>query len=100
METVYVYRDNLSVLRATPGIIFVTGGNNFKVINATAGELKVTLPAGASSAPPVTIPAGKRRNISTKNQGPDTARAYSYQVTTRSGVRAKGNSDPILIIEN
>ena len=100
METVYVYRDSSSVLRASPGIIFVTGGNNFKVVNATASDVKVTLPSGASNDDPVTIPAGKRRNISTKDQGSSTTHAYSFQVTTLSGARAKANSDPVLIIEN
>ena len=100
METVYVYRDNNSVLRASPAIIFVTGGNHFKVVNATATDVKVALPSGASNDDPVTILAGKRQNISTKNQGSGTTRGYSFQVTTRSGVRAKANSDPVLIIEN
>ena len=106
METVnvYVYKNSYGEYRVHPAVVVVTGGQKFRVFNATGVALTVTVPAGASKPSDpveVDIPTEKHKDIKSRSQGSDNTRAYSYRVVvTKSGKKAHGNSDPILIIEN
>ena len=103
MEKVYVYKNSYGEYRVHPAVVVVTGGQKFRVFNATGVALTVTVPAGASKPSDpveVDIPTEKHKDIKSRSQGSDKTRAYSYKVATRLGKRAHGNSDPILIIEN
>jgi hypothetical protein len=103
MIKVYVYKDSSGVYRVEPGVAIITGGHKLRVVNASNARVNVTLPAGASKpSDPVTkaIEPHEREDFSTRSQGTDQARAFDYDVITKTGKAAKGNSDPILIIEN
>ena len=101
---VYVYKNSYGEYRVHPAVVVLEGGDKLRVVNATDVALKVTVPAGASKPSDpveVDIPTEKHKDIKSRSQGSDNTRAYSYRVVvTRSGKRARGNSDPILIIEN
>ena len=102
MERVYVYRSG-DTLRVTPGVVIVRGGQQFEVVNATGVAVKVTLPEDARhpEQPAETpVDSKKRKKIRTRNQGDDNSRGYEYAVVSSRGRRARGNSDPVLIIEN
>lgn len=70
---------------------------------ATGATLFVTVPAGASHARgpvKIAIPSEDHDDITTRSQGEGRNRSYNYTVKTSAGIRAKGNSDPVLIIDN
>ena len=74
-----------------------------EIYHLLAGDKRNMLPKGASkpSEPvDVRIPSEDHDDITTRNHGIDRNRGYNYTVETSSGIRAKGNSDPVLIIEN
>jgi hypothetical protein len=105
MVKVYVYKDSSGTYRVEPGVVVIPGGHKLRVVNASNTRLKVTLPAGASNpSDPVTKPIEprSREDFNTRSQGAEKARAYNYDVVTLTGKRksARGNSDPVLIIEN
>ena len=103
MVKVYVYKDNSEIYRVQPGVAIITGGHTFRVVNASPATVTVTIPDGASERRgrvTKSIPRNERADFITKSQGAKKARAYNYDVVTRSGKAARGNSDPILIIEN
>ena len=103
MEKVYVYKNSYGDYRVHPAVVILGGGDKLRVVNASGVTLKVTVPAGASKPGEpveVEIPAEKHEDIKSRSQGSGKTRAYSYKVTTQSGKKAHGNSDPILIIEN
>lgn len=104
MEKVYVYKNSYGDYRVYPGVVVVNAGENIRVINATGVAITVRVPAGASKpSDPVAaeIPSGDHDDIRARSQGRGKTKAYSYAVVTkRSKERARGNSDPVLIIEN
>lgn len=101
MTNVYVYKTSSSEYRVEPGVVVLDGGDTIRVINATAAKIKVVVPKGAAK-PPNTRKIGPAASgdFRTKSQGHGKIKAYSYKVSTSSGKKAHGNSDPILIIEN
>lgn len=103
MEKVYVYKDSYGDYRVHPGVIVVKGNENIRVVNASAVKITVKVPAGASKPNDpvaVDIPPEDHDDIKARSQGKGKTKAYAYKVTTSSGKKAHGNSDPILIIEN
>lgn len=103
MEKVYVYKNSSGEYRIHPAVVVLGGGHTLRVVNATGVTVTVTVPAGAvkpSDEVVVDIPAAANKDIKVRSQGFGKTRAYSYGVATKSGKRAHGNSDPILIIEN
>ena len=103
MEKVYVYKNSSGEYRVHPAVVVLGGGDKVRIVNATGVTLTVKLPAGASKPNDpveVDIPAEKHEDIRSRSQGFGKTRAYSYTVATASGKKARGNSDPILIIEN
>ena len=103
MERVYVYKNSNGEYRVHPAVTVLGGGDKVRVVNATGVTLTVKVPAGASKPSDpveVDIPAEKHADIRSRSQGFGKTRAYSYTVATGSGKKARGNSDPIMIIEN
>jgi hypothetical protein len=104
MEKVFVYKNSYGDYRVHPGVVVLGGGQKLRIVNATGLVLRVAVPAGASKpsdAVEIDIPAEDHGDIKSRSQGSGKTRAYSYKVTTKSGLKkAHGNSDPILIIEN
>lgn len=103
MEKVYVYKDSYGEYRVHPGVVVLSGNGKLRVFNATALEITVKVPAGASKPNDpveVDIPAEDHEDITMRSQGNGKTKAYGYKVSTSSGKKAHGNSDPVLIIEN
>jgi hypothetical protein len=103
MEKVYVYKDSYGDYRVHPGVIVVKANENLRVINATAVKITVKVPTGASKPnDPVELEISPEDHddVKARSQGNGKTKAYGYKVTTSTGKKAHGNSDPILIIEN
>lgn len=103
MEKVYLYKDSSGVYRVYPPVVVVKGGNKVRFSNGAGATLFVTVPAGASHARgpvKIAIPSEDHDDITTRSQGEGRNRSYNYTVKTSAGIRAKGNSDPVLIIDN
>jgi hypothetical protein len=93
--------------RVHPPLIELDGGvpDTLIVRNNTSEDLVLYVGAKAFNANDpvaVPIPQGKKVNLIAVSQGGGGAsNAYAYQVIApKSGKKAKGNSDPVLIIEN
>ena len=102
MERVYIYKSG-DTIRVFPGVVIVRGGQQFEVVNATGVTMKVTLPEQArheDEPESKSVNAKKRTKIRTRDQGDNNTRGYEYAVVSSRGRRARGNSDPVLIIEN
>jgi hypothetical protein len=102
METVYLYKSG-DTIRVFPGVVVVRGGQQFEVVNAIGVTMKVSLPEDArhqEEPASRSINSKKRTKIRTRKQGDDNTRAYEYTAVSTRGRRARGNSDPVLIIEN
>ena len=103
MEKVYVYKDSYGEYRVQPGVVVLSGNDKLRVFNTTALKITVKVPAGASKpSEPVSvdIPPEGHDEIKTRSQGHGKTKAYGYKVSTSTGKKAHGNSDPVLIIEN
>ena len=102
MEKVYVYKSG-DGYRVFPPVVILNGGEKLRVINTTNVEMKATFPAGSVDASdPVKkdVPKQGKAEVDVRSQGNGKARGYEYTIQTARGVRARGNSDPVLIIEN
>jgi hypothetical protein len=103
MEKVYVYKDSYGEYRVQPGVVVLSGNEKLRVFNTTALKITVKVPAGASKPNDpveVDIAAEGHDDITARSQGNGKTRAYGYKVSTSTGKKAHGNSDPVLIIEN
>ena len=101
----FVYVDSDGEYRVYPGVVVLEDpfgpADKFKLINMTGVEFDVEIPAGAFGQGPV-----KEKLKGKGNQGdkigplkPETGGAYSYVVKDAKGKKAKGNSDPVIIID-
>ncbi len=79
-------------------------GDVLMVKNNTQEDLVMFVGPKAFNADSVVllVPAGKQKQLTAISQGgAGTSNLYAYQVIApKSGKKAKGNSDPVLIIEN
>jgi len=106
-KKVHVYESD-GEYRVHPPLIELdgTGGttDNLIVRNNTTEDLVVYFPAKSANltdAVAMPLDKGKKITVAAVSQGLNNSNAYSYQVIApKSGKKAKGNSDPILIIEN
>jgi hypothetical protein len=105
IKRVHVF-DSDGELRVHPPLIELDGGTPDSLIvrNNTGEDLVVYFPAKSfNAADPVAMPLdkGKKITVIAVSQTAGNSNAYSYQVIApKSGKKAKGNSDPVLIIEN
>ena len=101
MEKVYVYKSG-DGYRVFPAVVILKGGERLRVINATDVEMTAIFPEGAvkaSKAVEKKIPGkGGKADVEARSQ--DIITTYTYTVEPPKGAKAKGNSDPVLIIEN
>ena len=103
MKKVYVYQDSNGEYRVHPAVVVLSDDKSFRIFNATALEITIKVPAGASKPNDpvdVDIPAEGDDEIAVRSQGNGKTKAYGYKVSTSTGKMAHGNSDPVLIIEN
>jgi hypothetical protein len=71
--------------------------------NDTNDDLVVYVTAGAFDNDPVAVPLAKSAKVNLKcvTQGAGESNLYTYHVLVpKTGKKAKGNSDPVVIVEN
>jgi hypothetical protein len=92
--------------RVHPPLVELDGaaGDQMVIKNNTDDDLVIYVGAKVFHATdPVAKPieAGKKVTLTAVTQGAGNSNAYSYQVIApKSGKKAKGNSDPVIIVEN
>ncbi len=93
--------------RAHPPLHELDGGgtpDKFVVRNNTQEDIVVFVGPKAfhaTDAVSMVVPSGKARDMTAVSQGAGSVNVYPYHVLAlKSGKKAKGNSDPVLIIEN
>ncbi len=92
--------------RVHPPVIELDGGagDRLSVRNTTGDDIVVFVAPKAFHATDsvsLVVPSGKEKNMASVSQGAGVVNVFSYQVLTlKEGKKAKGNSDPVLIIEN
>ena len=92
--------------RVHPPLIELDGStpDNLIVRNNTNDDLVVYFPAKSvhlTDAVAMPLDKGKKITVTAVTQTAGNSNAYSYQVIApKSGKKAKGNSDPVLIVEN
>ena len=103
MEKVYVYKDSYGEYRVHPGVVVLGGNEKLRVFNATAlrnhsqgagGSVKARRSRRSRHS------GGRPRRHHSAIAGKWKDKAYGYKVSTSTGKKAHGNSDPVLIIEN
>jgi hypothetical protein len=110
-KKVHVYVDSEGEFRVWPPVIELDAakgaGNrdDLEFVNHTGEDIVVTLPAGVVAPAPdvsnVVKNGGKSGRKKAHSNGAGTLRVHNYEVLmAASGKRAKGNSDPSIIIEN
>lgn len=108
---IHVYQDSDGEFRVHPPVIEVNadggGGNkdNVTFVNYTSEDLVYVMGPNVLSASIETGSAPKNGGKSVAKDvhsgASGNSRLFSYQVImTQSGKKAKGNSDPVIIIEN
>jgi hypothetical protein len=103
-KKVHVY-ENDDEYRVHPPVIELDGGvpDDLIVRNNTGDDLVVYFPAKSVNAAPLAVSLEKNKKITVTalSQTAGNSNAFPYQVIApKSGKKAKGNSDPVLIIEN
>ena len=101
--TVHVYKDSDGEFRVHPPLVILqtgAGGDKLEVSNHTEEDLFWSAPVGAFDANhPHGNGVGKRQKKLSQN-GAAAAGSYPYVVyMLQSGKKAKGNSDPMIIVE-
>jgi hypothetical protein len=104
-KKVHIYESE-GEYRVHPPLVELDGatGDDLIVKNNTNDDLVFYVGAKVFNATnPVAKPveAGKKITLTAVTQGAGNSNAYTYQIIVpRSGKKAKGNSDPVIIIEN
>lgn len=95
-----------SDFRAFPPVVVLKGGNDkIRFINTTDENLSAAFPAGVFGTTPKNVVIKKKDDKNSpkaKSQGRGNFKVTTYTITVTSGSnkKVKGNSDPVIIIEN
>ena len=96
----YVYKetDGIDEYRVYPGIVILQKNDDFELVNVSGDVAIWKMPAGPFSDVPVTesVPNKQGKNKTVKANAQAQAVEYVVEV---NGKRAKGNSDPVIIID-
>lgn len=104
-KKVHIYESD-GEYRAHPPLVELDGGTSEQLVikNNTGDDLVFYIGAKALHATdPVAKPieSGKKITVTAVSQGAGNSNAYPYHVLVpKSGKKVKGNSDPVLIVEN
>ena len=104
-KKVHIYESG-DAYKAHPPFVELDGATNEQIVikNNTADDMVFYVGAKAFHATdPVARPleAGKKITLTAQSQGAGNSNAFPYHVIVpKSGKKVKGNSDPVLIIEN
>ena len=92
---VYVFKEGLGTYRVYPGIVVLAKNDDMELVNLSGSEATWEVPAGPfgnAVSEKVGNKQGKTKRVT------DGPLAVEYQVKV-SGFNAKGNSDPVIIID-
>jgi hypothetical protein len=95
----YVYKDTSGIdsYRVYPGVVILKKNDDFELVNLSGDPATYKMPAGPfGPASQDTVPNGQGNNKTVP--GAAAAQAVEYVVEVK-GKRAKGNSDPVIIID-
>ena len=97
---VYVYKETESIeeYRVYPGIVVLEKNDDLELVNVSGDTAIWTMPAGPFSHLPVTEPVPNKHGKTKKVLADAEAQAVEYVVEV-NGKKAKGNSDPVIIID-
>ena len=103
-KKVHIYESG-DEFKAHPPLVELDGATNEQLVvkNNTSVDLVFYVGAKAFDPNPVARPieAGKKISLLAQSQGGGNSNAFPYQVLVpKTGQKVKGNSDPVLIIEN
>jgi len=104
-KKVHIYESD-GEYRVHPPLVELDGSvpDTLVVKNNTTDDLVFYVgPKVFHATDPVARPleAGKKVTLTAQSQGANNSNAFTYQVMVpKSGKKAKGNSDPVIIIEN
>ena len=100
MAKVYVYKETAGIdeYRVYPGIVILQKNEDFEFVNVSGDEATLKIPAGPFSDQPSDDKVKNREKNTKKVPNSAEAQAVEYQVFVK-GKKAKGNSDPVIIID-
>ena len=108
---IHVYQDSDGEFRVYPPVIVVDAANgagnrdDVEFVNHTTEDMVYFAGPGVFSAAPEGAPAAKNGGKSgakkSHSSGAGQTKLHTYQAfIVQSGKKAKGNSDPVLIVDN
>ena len=104
-QKAYVYADSDGVYHVHPPVVVLSKTGNvvdkFELVNVTGADFVFGIEEGAFN-PVGNGPEAKplKKNSKVGPLTPQVSGAYSYSVVaTKTGKKAKGNSDPVIIID-
>jgi hypothetical protein len=97
---VYVYKDTEGIdsYRVFPGIVILEKNDDLELVNVSGDTAIWRMPAGPFSNLPVTESVPNKNGKTKKVLSNAEAQAVEYEVLVK-GKKAKGNSDPVIIID-
>ena len=106
MAKVHIYESSDGEYRVHPPLVELNGAATEQLVvkNNTNDDLVFFIgpkAVHATEAVGKAIEAGKKITLNAVSQGAGNSNAYTYQVIApKSAKKAKGNSDPVIIVEN
>jgi hypothetical protein len=101
-DKIHVYKSSDNEYRVEPPIVELKAGQNFKFRNHSKEDLVFYVEAGALDANPKLeiLKPGLSNALTPANQG-TSGTAYTYSIIDpKTGKKAKGNSDPVMVVDN
>jgi len=97
---VYVYKETAGIdeYRVYPGIVVLEKNDDFELVNVSGDTAIYEMPAGPFANAPITESVQDKHAKNKTVLGNASAQAVEYVVKV-NGKRAKGNSDPVIIID-
>ena len=92
----YVYHDGV-VFRVYPPVVILKEGDKFELVNTVDEDCTWSVPAGPFEGGKVSVKVDKKSKSAAKVAGRGPA-GTTYEVTFGL-MKAKGNSDPVIIID-
>jgi len=97
---VYVYKktEGIDEYRVFPGVVVLEKNDDLELVNVSGNVAIWRMPAGPFSNLPVTESVPNKHGKTKKVLANADAQAVEYEVLV-NGKKAKGNSDPVIIID-
>jgi hypothetical protein len=97
----YVYKQTTAFLdeyRVYPGVVVLAKGDDFELVNVSGDTATWDMPAGPFSNVPDKVDVRNKQGKTKRVLANADPQAVEYVVEV-NGKRAKGNSDPVIIID-